>query len=68
MKPLVENMATLRWDYTAIPWYLQDHLEFWIRKGVDGFRIDAIHTLFEPEEVVGSDEPPSNKSGFTEVR
>ena len=34
---------------------------------MDGFRIDAISTMFETEEVLGMDEPRSNKPGYTDV-
>ena len=33
-----------------------DVLRFWFDRGVDGFRVDAIHHLFEDEE--GRDNPP----------
>jgi glycosidase len=35
---------------------LQDVLRFWTQKGVDGFRVDAIQTLFEVEDL-SLDEP-----------
>jgi glycosidase len=40
--------------------YFQAVLQFWLQQGVDGFRVDAILTLFEPEDVL-IDEPRSYK-------
>ena len=44
---------------------LQDVLSFWIKKGVDGFRIDAINTLFENN--YEKDEPLSDIPGVLPV-
>ena len=41
-------------------------LRFWLDRGVDGFRVDAIQTLFEKEHL--QDEPPSGLEGFTSVQ
>ena len=40
---------------------------FWLRRGVDGFRVDAIQTLFEVDDV-SLDEPLSHEPGFRQVR
>lgn len=39
-------------------------LTYWLEFGIDGFRCDAIGTLFEDPEF--RDEPLSNKSGIAE--
>ena len=44
----------------------QNVLRFWLDRGVDGFRVDAIQTLFEKEHL--QDEPPSGLEGFTSVQ
>ena len=45
---------------------LKEVLRFWLDRGVDGFRVDAIQTLFEDENLL--DEPLSGVEGFTSVR
>lgn len=41
----------------------QDILTFWMQKGADGFRLDAIPHLMEDQQFL--DEPPSNDDEFT---
>ncbi|MEA2071133.1 MAG: alpha-amylase family glycosyl hydrolase, partial [Asgard group archaeon] len=37
----------LNWWNPAVQEAMLGHLKFWLDKGVDGFRLDIIHTLFE---------------------
>ncbi|XP_011500169.1 PREDICTED: maltase 1-like [Ceratosolen solmsi marchali] len=39
-------------------------LHFWLRKGIDGFRIDAVPNLFENDDLL--DEPLSNLKGYVD--
>ncbi|XP_055682947.1 maltase A3-like [Lutzomyia longipalpis] len=44
---------------------MKDILRFWLEKGVDGFRIDAVPNLFEVEPIDGQ-YPDEVKSGYTD--
>jgi len=45
----------LNWRNPAVRKAMYDMIRFWMRKGVDGFRLDAITTLFEDPNL--ADEP-----------
>ncbi|MGC9947070.1 MAG: alpha-glucosidase [Bryobacteraceae bacterium] len=45
----------LNWRNPAVRKAIYDMIRFWLRKGVDGFRLDAITTLFEDPKL--ADEP-----------
>lgn len=44
--------------------FFQDVIKYWLRKGIDGFRVDAIPHLFENSNF--PDEPRSYAPGATE--
>jgi len=41
----------LNWRNTDVQEAMYDYLRFWLDKGVDGFRLDIIHTLFEDPQL-----------------
>jgi alpha-glucosidase len=53
----LKDQPDLNWRNPAIEQAMCDVLRFWFDRGVDGFRVDAIHHLIEDEE--GRDNPPS---------
>lgn len=42
---------------------MQEVIKFWLKRGIDGFRIDAVPHLFEVDDL--RDEPRSNAPGST---
>ncbi|MBW4656551.1 MAG: DUF3459 domain-containing protein [Kaiparowitsia implicata GSE-PSE-MK54-09C] len=47
----------LNWRNPQVAAAMLDALRFWFERGVDGFRVDAIHHLFEDEDL--QDNPPN---------
>ncbi len=47
----------LNWRNKRVQCAMQDVMRFWLDRGVDGFRVDAIHMLFETETL--EDNPPN---------
>lgn len=52
----LKEQPDLNWRNPAVEEAMCDVLRFWFDRGVDGFRVDAIHHLHEDEE--GRDNPP----------
>ncbi|XP_064608495.1 maltase 2-like [Liolophura sinensis] len=55
----------LNWRNPKVREEMEGVMRFWLDKGVDGFRVDAIQTLFEVEDV-SLNEPRSFKPNVTE--
>ncbi len=51
------DQPDLNWRNPAVQEAMLDILKFWLDKGVDGFRVDAIHHLFEDDQL--RDNPPN---------
>jgi alpha-glucosidase len=51
------SQPDLNWRNPEVRRALCDALRFWLERGVDGFRVDAIHHLFEAEDL--RDNPPN---------
>jgi alpha-glucosidase len=52
----LKEQPDLNWRNPEVERAMCDVLRFWFDRGVDGFRVDAIHHLIEDEE--GRDNPP----------
>ena len=65
----------LNWDNPDVRAAMHDVLRFWLRRGVDGFRIDVAHRIGKDPEL-GDNEPgrrhdedwPSTRERFAEIR
>lgn len=44
--------------------FTQEIIKFWLNKGIDGFRIDAVPHIYERDDI--PDEPKSNAPGVSE--
>ncbi|MBV8521205.1 MAG: alpha-amylase [Acetobacteraceae bacterium] len=53
----LKEQPDLNWRNPAVQRAMCEVLRFWFDRGVDGFRVDAIHHLLEDEE--GRDNPPN---------
>ncbi|WP_207477182.1 alpha-amylase family glycosyl hydrolase [Arenibaculum pallidiluteum] len=53
----LKEQPDLNWRNPAVREAMLNVLRFWLRRGVDGFRVDAIHHLVEDERL--RDNPPS---------
>jgi alpha-glucosidase len=47
----LDQQPHLNWRNPAVSAAMLDVLRFWLARGVDGFRVDAIHHLFEDEQL-----------------
>jgi alpha-glucosidase len=52
----LKEQPDLNWRTPAVRAAMLDVLRFWFRRGVDGFRVDAIHQLIEDDRL--RDNPP----------
>jgi alpha-glucosidase len=53
----LSSQPDLNWRNPEVRRAMADVLRFWLERGVDGFRVDAIHHLFEAESL--HDNPPN---------
>jgi alpha-glucosidase len=47
----LQEQPDLNWRNPEVQQIMLDVLRFWFERGVDGFRVDAIHHLFEDEQL-----------------
>ncbi len=55
----LKEQPDLNWRNPEVKQAMWDAVRFWLDKGVDGFRLDAIGTIFEDEDL------PDQESGMT---
>jgi alpha-glucosidase len=58
----------LNWRNRAVRDVMLDVLRFWLQRGVDGFRVDAIHHLFEDAELRDNPVNPEWRAGMSPAR
>ncbi len=58
----------LNWRNPAVRAAMLDVLRFWFRRGVDGFRVDAIHHLIEDVELRDNPPNPDWRPGMSPAR
>ncbi|WP_229682681.1 alpha-amylase family glycosyl hydrolase [Siccirubricoccus deserti] len=58
----------LNWRNPKVREAMLDVLRFWLDRGVDGFRIDAIHHLFEDERLRDNPPNPEWRPGLSPAR
>jgi alpha-glucosidase len=54
----------LNWRNPAVRAAMLDVLRFWLDRGVDGFRVDAIHHLYEDERLRDEEPDPRHRAGM----
>ena len=58
----------LNWRNPQVRAAMLDVLRFWFERGVDGFRVDAIHQLIEDEELRDNPPNPDWREGMSPAR
>ena len=58
----------LNWRNPEVERAMHDVLRFWLERGVDGFRVDAIHMLVEDESFADNPENPMWGPGMSPAR
>jgi alpha-glucosidase len=58
----------LNWRHPEVRRAMLDVLRFWFARGVDGFRVDAIHHLIEDEELRDNPPNPDWRPGMSPAR
>jgi alpha-glucosidase len=58
----------LNWRNPAVRAAMLDVLRFWLERGVDGFRVDAIHHLFEDARLHDNPANPAWRVGMSPAR
>ena len=56
-----QKQPDLNWENPAVREEIFEMMEWWLDKGIDGFRMDVINLISKPDSVVHHD-PPTNES------
>ena len=62
------SQPDLNWRNPQVRQAMLDVLRFWLARGVDGFRVDAIHHLFEDEALRDNPANPDWRPGMSPAR
>ncbi len=64
----LKEQPDLNWRNAGVRAAMLDVLRFWFNRGVDGFRVDAIHHLFEDIELKDNPDNPDWRQGMSPAR
>jgi alpha-glucosidase len=64
----LKEQPDLNWRNPEVREAMLDVLRFWFERGVDGFRVDAIHQLFESAELRDNPPNPDWRPGMSPAR
>ena len=62
------DQPDLNWRNPEVQEAMFDVMRFWMARGVDGFRVDAIHMLFESEQLIDNPPNPAWHAGKSPAR
>src|SRR5262245_61718447 len=64
----LKEQPDLNWRNPAVQAAMLDVLRFWFARGVDGFRVDAIHHLIEDDQLRDNPSDPNWREGMSPAR
>jgi alpha-glucosidase len=64
----LKEQPDLDWRNPAVQAAMLDVLHFWFARGVDGFRVDAIHHLIEDDQLRDNPPDPNWREGMSPAR
>jgi alpha-glucosidase len=64
----LKEQPDLNWRHPDVRQAMLDVLRFWLDRGVDGFRVDAIHHLIEDEQLRDNPPNPDWQDGMSPAR
>jgi alpha-glucosidase len=62
------DQPDLNWRNHEVQEAMFDVMRFWLARGVDGFRVDAIHMLLESEDLIDNPPNPAWQTGKSPAR